>query len=91
SAAGERQCANGQLAELLLQAVSEAARPVTRARSTSGPETHALKGVSEEDPGANQAHHCGNCFDHSEHILLRPARRKRRAALHSQNDSGPGK
>ncbi|MGJ4881452.1 MULTISPECIES: hypothetical protein [unclassified Bradyrhizobium] len=38
----------------------------------SGPRADAFKRMSKEDPGANQAHHCRHCFDHSEHTLLRP-------------------
>jgi hypothetical protein len=31
----------------------------------SGPE-HALERVSQEDPGAKQAHHRSHCFEHRE-------------------------
>ncbi|MGJ5136004.1 MULTISPECIES: hypothetical protein [unclassified Bradyrhizobium] len=41
-------------------------------RPDSGPRADAFKRMSKEDPGANQAHHCRHCFDHSEHTLLRP-------------------
>ncbi len=40
--------------------------------ATSGPRTDPFKRMSEEDAGANQAHHRCHCFDHREHTLVAP-------------------
>jgi hypothetical protein len=58
-----------------------------RSRPGSGPRQHSFKRVGNENPGANQSHHCCDHFEHRKHPL-RPARSKRRASPHSQKDFG---